>query len=225
MRKALQAINPKSLLGSRDFALLMTYVYTGRRSSEIANLRWEDIEVDQVKGRYYYAWSGKGGKSRTDELPPPAYHAICNFLRVSGRMETIKAKDYIFQAVFSDRADRLPNVRAAGQHDAGANRPISGSMINRVVKRRFVAVGVKPEDIHTHTLRHTAAHLRYRDGEGQDILEISRFLNHSNIAITQIYLSKMQKPVDSRLDRSRTVTDVVRRDNYEKTWSIWRKPF
>ncbi len=70
-------------------------------------------------------------------------------------------------------------------------------MINRIVKRRFVAVGVKPEDIHTHTLRHTAAHLRYRDGEGQDILEISRFLNHSNIAITQIYLSKMQKPVDS----------------------------
>lgn len=193
VRKVLKAINPKSLTGSRDYALILTYIYTGRRSSEIANLRWEDLEVDEVKGRYYYKWMGKGGKGRTDELPPPAYHAIVNFLRVTGRLETIQAKDYIFRAVYSDRAARLPNV--TGQLEP--NRPISGSMINRIVKRHFVHAGVPAEQIHTHTLRHTAAHLRYRDGEGQDLLEISRFLNHSSVAITQIYLSKMKKPVDS----------------------------
>jgi site-specific recombinase XerD len=192
VKKVLQAINTKSLLGSRDYALIVAYLYTGRRSSEIANLRWGDIEADQVKGRYYYEWMGKGGKGRTDELPAPAYHAICNFLRVNGRLEIIKPGDYIFQPVYSDRAARLPNV-----HEVAANRPITGSMINRIVKRHFVAAGVPAESIHTHTLRHTAAHLRYRDGEGQDLLAISRFLNHSSVAITQIYLSKMQKPVDT----------------------------
>lgn len=193
VKKVLKAINPKSLLGSRDYALIVAYIYTGRRSSEIANLRWQDIEVDAVKGRYYYDWTGKGGKGRTDELPAPAYHAIKNFLAVTGRLETIGPNDYIFQAVFSDRASRLPNVRS----QQPANRPISGSMINRIVKRHFVKAGVPAEAIHTHTLRHTAAHLRYRDGQGQDLLEISRFLNHSSVAITQIYLSKMQKPVDT----------------------------
>lgn len=194
VKKVLKAINPKSLLGSRDHALIVAYLYTGRRSSEIANLRWEDIDVDAVKGRYYYTWLGKGAKGRTDELPAPAYHAIMNFLRVTGRLDTIQAKDYIFQAVYADRAQRLPNVRA----DAlAANRPISGSMINRIVKRHFVKAGVPAETIHTHTLRHTAAHLRYRDGEGQDLLAVSRFLNHSSVAITQIYLSKMEKPVDT----------------------------
>lgn len=193
VKKVLEAINTSSLTGSRDYALIMAYIFTGRRSSEIANLRWADIQTDQVKGRYYYEWQGKGGKGRTDELPPPAYHAITNFLRVNGRLETIMPSDYIFQAVYADRAARLPNVR--GQLET--NRPISGSMINRIVKRHFVKAGIAPEAIHTHTLRHTAAHLRYRDGEGQDLLAISRFLNHSSVAITQIYLSKMQKPVDT----------------------------
>lgn len=194
VKKVLQAINTSSHTGSRDYALLICYLYTGRRSSEIANLRWEDIEVDQVKGRYYYDWQGKGGKGRQDELPPPAYHAITNFLRVNGRLESIEPKDYIFQAVYSDRACRLPNVRP---EQLAANRPISSSMINRIVKRHFVKAGVPADKIHTHTLRHTAAHLRYRDGEGQDMLAISRFLNHSSVAITQIYLSKMRKPVDT----------------------------
>lgn len=35
------------------------------------------------------------------------------------------------------------------------------------------------------------------DGEGEDILAISRFLNHSSVAVTQIYLSKQHKPLDT----------------------------
>lgn len=120
VRKCLRAMNPATLLGARDFALVMTYLYTGRRSSEIGNLRWGDIDTDALKGRYYYTWHGKG-KSRTDELPPPAYHAITNFLRVTGRMETIKPADFIFAAVFADRAARLPNVRSATGEIASQN--------------------------------------------------------------------------------------------------------
>lgn len=192
VKECLKAINHNTLLGSRDHALIVTYIYTGRRSHEIANLRWGDIEHDPARNRYYYTWTGKGRKTRTDELPPPAWHAINNFLRVNGRLETIKAGDYIFRAVYTDRAARLPNVATLDP-----NRPISGSMINRIVKRRFSNVGVDSNLVHTHTLRHTAAHLRYRDGAGEDILAISRFLNHSSVAVTQIYLSKQHKPIDT----------------------------
>jgi integrase len=45
-------------------------------------------------------------------------------------------------------------------------------------------------------LRHTAAALRYRDGEGQDLMAVSKFLGHSSVSVTQIYLSKLHKPVD-----------------------------
>ncbi len=192
VKECLKAINPQTLLGSRDHALIVTYIYTGRRSHEIANLRWGDIDHDPARNRYYYTWTGKGAKTRTDELPPPAWHAINNFLKVNGRLETIRPGDYIFRAVYTDRAARLPNVATLD-----SNRPISGSMINRIVKRRFSNVGVDSNLVHTHTLRHTAAHLRYRDGAGEDILAISRFLNHSSVAVTQIYLSKQHKPIDT----------------------------
>jgi integrase len=69
-------------------------------------------------------------------------------------------------------------------------------MILRIVKRRFAAVGVDPALIGTHTLRHTAAALRYCDGQGQDITEVSALLNHSSIAVTQRYLGSQSKPVD-----------------------------
>lgn len=193
IRRALGRINQHTLTGSRDFALITTYLYTGRRSREVANLRWGDIETDDQRSRIYYHWQGKGGKARQDELPPPAYHAIKHFLAVAGRLPTIRPGDYIFQPVL-DRSARLPNVDPDSLHQ---NRPISGSMINRIVKRRFVAAGVDPAHVHTHTLRHTAASLRYRDGTGQDLLEISQFLAHSSVSITQIYLSKQRKPIDT----------------------------
>jgi len=194
VRKVLKQLNQTTLLGSRDYALLVAYIYTGRRSSEIANLRWRNVEADPTQGRYYYEWSsGRGGKCHRDELPPPVYHAIVNFLTVNGRLETIHADDFIFQPVFGERTVRLPNVHEVPE----ANRPISGSMINRIVKRHFVAAGIPAEAIHTHTLRHTAAHLRHQNGAGQDALAISRLLNHSRVAITEIYLSKMQQPIDS----------------------------
>ena len=191
IQRALRLINQQSLTGARDFALIVTYIYTGRRSVEIANLRWGDIEENGH--RRHYTYRGKGNKVRTKELPPPAYHAIRAFLKLTGRLETIKPGDYIFQPVHGDRAARLPNVDA---EKLDPNRPISGSMINRIIKRRFVAAGCKPEDVHTHTLRHTAAALRWRDGDGEDLMRISEFLDHSSVSITQIYLSKQRKPID-----------------------------
>ena len=119
VRKVLKAINPKSLTGSRDHALIVTYLYTGRRSSEIANLRWEDIEVDQVKGRYYYKWMGKGGKGRTDELPPPAYHAMLNFLPRDG-----SPRNHRGQGLYLPGRVLRPCQPAAQRHGpAGAQPP------------------------------------------------------------------------------------------------------
>lgn len=191
VKRALRRINVESRAGARDYALITTYLYTGRRNQEIAMLRWADIEVDEERHRYYYTWRGKGGKARTDELPPPAYHAICHFTQV---MEW-PGRDghYVFRPIYPDRGRNLPTVRA----DLPANRPMTSTNILQIIRRRFVHAGVDPADVTVHTLRHTAAALRYRDGKGQDVLEISEFLGHSHIGTTQVYLSKRHKPIDS----------------------------
>lgn len=190
VKRALQLIDPSSRRGARDYALITAYLYTGRRNQEIAVLRWGDVEVDEERRRYYYTWRGHGDTVHHDELPPPVYHAIVHFLQV---MDWWPANDglYIFRPIYPDRGRHLPNVKAQP-----ANRPMTEANIRQIIKKRFVDAGVARSEITVHTLRHTAAALRYRDGKGQDVLEISRFLGHSTVGTTQLYLSKRHKPID-----------------------------
>ena len=68
-------------------------------------------------------------------------------------------------------------------------------MINKLVKRYAYRAGLDPRRITVHTLRHTAAMLRKQAGE--DVEAISRFLNHSNLSITQIYLHQVEGATDT----------------------------
>jgi len=148
-------------------------------------LQWGDLREEG--GRWWYDWQGKG-KARTDELPLPAYHAIVGYLAAAGRLEGMGEEDYIFTAL-SDTALRLPGVDEVG------SRPLSSSFVNRVVKKCARRAGLKWKRIHTHTLRHTAAMLRYE--LSGDVKKLKDFLNHSNLATTQIYLDHNEKRTDT----------------------------
>lgn len=180
VRTMLAHINRGCLRGKRDYALIVTYLYTGRRAAEIARLRWGDLHTE--RGRTSYHWRGKGGKSRKDELPLPAHQAIFDYLDAAGRLGAMADDAYIFPAL-SDNAQRLPNVDV--NYDPAA-RPLSTGMVNRIIKHRAAHAGLDPDAIHTHTLRHTAAMLR-RDA-GDDVQALQQFLAHSNLAVTQIYI-------------------------------------
>jgi site-specific recombinase XerD len=52
--------------------LLLAYLLTGRRRTELLNLRWWDLDLE---GSFYRS-SGKGGKERQPALPPPVRQAI-----------------------------------------------------------------------------------------------------------------------------------------------------
>lgn len=178
--RLLTTINTGCLRGARDHALIRTYLYTGRRASEIINLTWGDLGTD--RGYPTYHWRGKGGKSRTDELPQPAYEAILHYLAMARRLDTIQARDYIWTAL-SANAARLPTV---GPDYDPTTRPISTGMVNRIVKNRARRAGLDPNHVHTHSLRHAAAMFRRQSGD--DVQALQHFLNHANLAVTQIYI-------------------------------------
>lgn len=184
----LRRIDRATLVGLRDFALIVTYVATGRRSTEIASLRWGDIT--EKNGMMFYAWSGKGGKGSTDELVRYAYDAITAYLKAACRLEMILPDEFIFTAL-TDVAARLPNVSPGYER----SRPITSSMISRIVKKCARRAGLDPKRVHTHTLRHTAADLRIEMSNG-DILGLQDFLKHSSAAITQIYVTKRKRERD-----------------------------
>jgi len=191
VRALLRSIDRSTVVGLRDYALIVTYVYTARRSSEIRCLKWGDIRHDG--GRVFYRWHGKGGRSREDELPLPAYNAIVAYLEGAGRLEGMEEEESVFTAL-SNVAERLPTVKGRGLQD-GNGSPLSSSFVNRIVKKCARRAGLKWREIHTHTLRHTAAMLRRE--LGGDVQELQELLAHSSMAITQIYIQHTEKRVDT----------------------------
>jgi site-specific recombinase XerC len=67
--RRLLAIIPDTVPGRRDRALLLTFVLTGRRRSEVISLTAGDIGIEGDIA--FYRYRGKGGKVGRRELPRP----------------------------------------------------------------------------------------------------------------------------------------------------------
>jgi site-specific recombinase XerD len=182
----LRAIDRDTVQGSRDYALFLTFLATGRRSSEIRLLKWRDFVVDgQV---CFYAWRGKGKKGGTRELPWECWQAMVDWLNRSGRLEHMGEEDYIFTAI-SEAGSRLPRMREWRPGQGPLAMQTVGQLLKTYAKRAGIAGRV-----HVHMLRHSAAMLRKESGE--DVLSIQEFLGHSSAAVTQVYLHQLEQRRD-----------------------------
>lgn len=193
VRRLLQVLRPDSVQKLRDRALFLFYVYTGRRNSEVRTLRWGDFTMEGH--RMMYKWRGKG-KSRKDELPPPVWSVLCEYLRQAGRLDRTQGiepeeDEFVFTAL-SDRATRLPTVDEEEWERYA--QPLSSRTVGKLLKKYARQAGLDAEKVHVHTLRHTAAYLRREAGD--DVEAVSRLLNHSSIAVTQIYLHSVEGKKD-----------------------------
>lgn len=174
IKQLLAAIPQDTVQGKRDYALYLGYILTGRRNTELRQLRWGEIE--ESDGKVWYTWSGKGKFDQHYEMARPVWEAIRAYLRAAGRLTQIRQQDYIF---------------------AGASGPatcLSMREVGRLLKRYCLLAGLDPKAVHVHVLRHSAAMLR--EAAGDSPKKISKFLGHSNIATTFIYLDHAQGLVD-----------------------------
>ena len=134
--RRLLAVVPDTVRGRRDRALLLTFILTGRRRSEVLNLTAGDIIVGDDLVMYQYR--GKGGKTGRRELPRPAYDAILAMLADSGKALATMAPD---ESLWR----------------------ISGGTFYGRFRRYLRAAGLAPTGLHV--LRHSAAKLRRDAGE------------------------------------------------------------
>jgi integrase len=170
--RRLLAVVPDSIAGRRDRALLLTFVLTGRRRAEVIGLTAGDIGVEGET--VFYSYRGKGGKRGRRELPRPAYDALRTTLGDAGL--SLAASD-----------------PAASLWQAGAGpRGVTSSTFYARFRRYLRAAGLAPSGLHI--LRHTSAKLR-RDA-GASIEQVSSFLDHSSLAVTSIYLRRLEGETD-----------------------------
>ena len=166
--RRLLAVVTDTLRGRRDRAILLTLVLTGRRRSEVLNLKAGDLSLEGDTA--FYSYRGKGGKKGRRELPRPAFDAIVATL-----------------ADCSKELAAMDPVQSLWQAGAGP-RGLSGGTFYGRFRRYLAAAGLAPTGLHV--LRHSAAKLRREAGES--IEAVSAFLDHSSLAVTTVYLRRLE---------------------------------
>jgi integrase/recombinase XerC len=170
--RRLLAVLPDSVAGRRDRALLLTFVLTGRRRAEVIGLTAGDISLEGETA--FYSYKGKGNKRGRRELPRPAYAALCATLNDAGlSLVTMEPEASLWRAGASPRG-------------------VTSSTFYGRFRKYLRAAGLAPTGLHV--LRHTAAKLR-RDA-GASIEAVSAFLDHSSLAVTTVYLRRLEGETD-----------------------------
>lgn len=160
LRRILAAINTNCIRGKRDYALLLGLAYTCRRVSEFVELRWGDIESDGDEGYIYSAniRKKKGGSKRVHlVLDTIVYRAIEEYLKATGRLDTIRNDEYIFTSLQPERTVRLHPEMSL---EEATRRHIGDGQVNDILRKCCRWAGVDKSKAHAHALRH--AGLRWR---------------------------------------------------------------
>jgi integrase/recombinase XerC len=169
----LLAVVPDTKTGLRDRAIILTLTFTGRRRAEVMGLRAGNLLLDSDAVQYTYR--GKGGKTGKRELPGPAYEAIVTALAAWGKtLETMAPDESLWPSASN------PKGLTSGT--------FYGNLRRNLRKAGLPLAGV-------HVFRHSAAKLR-RD-VGESVEDVSRFLDHSSLAVTTVYLRRLEGQRDT----------------------------
>jgi integrase/recombinase XerC len=152
-------ISENSPLALRDKAIMELFYSSGLRLSELADLRWD--QVDTASG--LVTVTGKGNKTRVVPLGSYAAAALAAWNRVRGQF-----------AGFEEPCVFVSN----------RGRPISPRTIQSRIRYWARRQGL-PQKVHPHLLRHSfASHMLESSG---DLRAVQELLGHADISTTQVY--------------------------------------
>lgn len=154
-------INLTDSFSYRNKAMLELMYATGLRVTELINLKFQDIDLNQDIVRTF----GKGSKERI--IPIGEY-----------------AKEYLEKYIFEYRGSMLKKKNSEYLFLNNHGNRITRQGFFKIIKRIAKEKGID-KDLSPHTLRHSfASHLlKY----GADLRTIQELLGHSDISTTQIY--------------------------------------
>jgi integrase len=155
-----------SVVGKRDYALLLFYFLTGLRRSEVIGLRGKDLEIKE--GALLIKYRRKGGKFTAREVSDPsALEALKVYLEEAGRGNVLGSDRPLWTR--HDRAGR-----------SGA--PLTSRAFVENLKGYAKEAGL-------HQTRHTYA--RIVAEETGSFIETQEALDHENAATTRVYVQRI----------------------------------
>jgi integrase/recombinase XerD len=162
IERLLDAVDPESLLGIRDRALLEFLYGTGCRVSEAVDVEVLDVDLDSGTALL----TGKGDRQRIVPVGRYAREAIERYLPV--RMELRRGKPDPGRLFLNSRGE-----------------PLSRQGVWLIVRRSGHRAGIPEGKLSPHVLRHSAA--THMVEGGADLRTVQEMLGHASISTTQVY--------------------------------------
>lgn len=168
----------------RDYAIVVLFLNTGMRLSELVGLNLEscDRELSMVKVL------GKGSKERVVYLNNAARKALIDYLRIRLDPKYIRTSS---NALFL----------------SGREQRISNKTVQWMVQKYLRLAGLGTKGLSVHKLRHTAATLMYQSGK-VDIRVLKDILGHEQLNTTQIYTHVVDRNLEDAVSQN-PLADVV----------------
>ena len=165
----------------RDAWLFAFYAY-GMRFSDLATLRWENIEGNKIR----YTMQ-KTGKEFSQILPPDALTLLEKYMP-----ENHRPKAMIFPILRSgfDKLSKEEQLRKISSVNASGNK---------ILKAIAAQAGIE-KNLSFHIARHSFAYSGFM--RVKDVRIMQQTLKHTSLSETQTYLSSLDPDVDEELMRS-----------------------
>jgi integrase/recombinase XerD len=171
--KILEVCEVSTYNGFRNYVIVMVFLDTGMRVSELANLRVSDVHVKYVKV------NGKYQKEREIGLHPNVSKLLLKYIS-KYRPLRVADSDHVF---------------------LGERGPLTPSGMEYIIKKIKEKTGIEGMRVSPHVFRHT--HSKEYLKRGGDLFKLSRELGHANVQITaNIYLADF-KSSDARDDHDK----------------------
>jgi|SRR5215213_1942760 len=170
-----------SVIGKRDYALLLFYLLTGLRRNEVISLRGKDLQ--RKDDSLIIGYKRKGGKFVGREVSDPTLlEALEDYLRSAKRMDMLRTGGPLWT-----RHDRAGSPGAQ----------LSSRSFSNNLKKYAAAAGI--EYVHLHQTRHTYA--RIVAEETGSFVETQEALDHENAATTRVYVQRITVKTDKHSSR------------------------
>lgn len=170
--KSVKNYEQKPVYSSRDYAIIVLFLNTGMRLSELVGINIGDIRIDGT-----LRVRGKGNKERTVYLNEACKSALGDYLSLRPKIKS----DALFLSSHEKR--------------------ISNRAVQKLVEKYLEKSGLDPKTYSVHKLRHTAATLMYQYGN-TDILALKEILGHESVSTTQIYTHVDNKSLREAVDNN-----------------------
>lgn len=158
----------------RAKALFATMYYSGMRISETLQMRVDHVENNQ---KIIEDIKGKGGKYRDIYISDKLLEILHEYLKAR-------------KQPYSSNTKRL---------FVGERGPMTRQTADSLIKKYAKLAGIPRKKAHVHNLRHLFG-LRLAE-KGVPIQDIAKFMGHTSIEVTKIYLEKPQSHYANLIDQ------------------------